>query len=636
MKRTLISVQDTQTKIAMTLDGKLIDLHIDSADIKLQKSNIYMGRISHIEPSLNAVFVNYGDTKDAFLPMKDIAEEYFVKNGVATDLKVNQNVIIQVNKDKRGTKGAYVTTFVSLAGCYIIFMPNSLKAKPGISKRIQEKDRERIKDILAHLTLPEEGKVVTRSASIYATTALIQAEISALMLQWINIKEKAQQNTNIGLLHQEDTLAARIMREYLIEETQSVVIDNKDIFQSLKNLLKISRPVLAKNIHLFNHSNINIFQHYGVEQTIKSIFDRKIPLKSGGSIVIDNTEALIAIDVNSAKSTGHKNIEETALNTNIEAVVAIADQLRFRSISGLIVVDLIDMSLPENRLLIEEKFVESMSQDRARIQMTRISKLGLIEISRQNLSPAVRDTLMLTCGACAGLGRVPSDRSATLSLINSIEAHLQAHPAPAITVKVAQNIAIKVIEQHLAGILEIERTYKTRVLFIGDPNDRNNHISINGIYNHEIKASVVPPVEQKSAVIKLKHLMHKLGEFIFGADNKKASNTVRLDNNRVKVVEMQTDSIQVSRKHAHNQTSVSTKEESNVVPQTSAPKIKVIRKRAKNKIKQDNAVIVTTEEPATPLHVSTAILPKPAPQLSTFFTSDDAFIEVETKKPDTP
>ncbi|CAL4043249.1 ribonuclease E [Buchnera aphidicola] len=428
MKRMLINAtQQEELRVALVDGQRLYDLDIETPRYEQKKSNIYKGKISRIEPSLEAVFVDYGSEKHGFLPLKEISKDYFLKNdtfcakpNIKNILKEGQEVIVQVDKEERGTKGAALTTFISLAGSYLVLLPNNPKAG-GISRRIVGYERSELKSTLSLLTLPDNMGLIIRTAGVGKSLAALKWDLNFRLQHWDAIQESAKKRSAPFLIHQESNVIVRAFRDYLRPDIGEILIDNPKILSlAHQHMTALGRPDFSSKIKLYT-GDIPLFSHYQIESQINSAFQREVRLPSGGSIMIDSTEALTAIDVNSARSTKGIDIEETALHTNIEAVDEIARQLRLRDVGGLIVIDFIDMTPIGNQRKIENQFRESVRQDRARIQIGNISKFGLLEMSRQRLSPSLGESNYHICPRCSGTGTIRDNESLSLSILRVIE-----------------------------------------------------------------------------------------------------------------------------------------------------------------------------------------------------------------------
>ncbi|OTA16163.1 ribonuclease E [Xenorhabdus vietnamensis] len=428
MKRMLINAtQQEELRVALVDGQRLYDLDIESPGHEQKKANIYKGKITRIEPSLEAAFVDYGAERHGFLPIKEIAREYFPSNyhshgrpNIKDILKEGQEVIVQVDKEERGNKGAALTTFISLAGSYLVLMPNNPRAG-GISRRIEGDDRIELKEALSSLEVPEGMGLIVRTAGVGKSAEALQGDLNFRLRHWEAIKKAADNHSAPFLIHQESNVIVRAFRDYLRPDIGEILIDNPKILDlARQHITALGRPDFASKIKLYS-GEVPLFSHYQIESQIESAFQREVRLPSGGSVVIDTTEALTAIDINSSRSTRGGDIEETAFNTNLEAADEIARQLRLRDLGGLIVIDFIDMTPVRHQREVENRLRDAVRQDRARIQIGRISRFGLLEMSRQRLSPSLGESSHHVCPRCSGTGTIRDNESLSLSILRLIE-----------------------------------------------------------------------------------------------------------------------------------------------------------------------------------------------------------------------
>ncbi|MBE8595424.1 ribonuclease E [Xenorhabdus sp. BG5] len=428
MKRMLINAtQQEELRVALVDGQRLYDLDIESPGHEQKKANIYKGKITRIEPSLEAAFVDYGTERHGFLPIKEIAREYFPSNyhshgrpNIKDILKEGQEVIVQVDKEERGNKGAALTTFISLAGSYLVLMPNNPRAG-GISRRIEGDDRIELKEALSSLEIPDGMGLIVRTAGVGKSAEALQGDLNFRLKHWEAIKKAADSHPAPFLIHQESNVIVRAFRDYLRPDIGEILIDNPKILDlARQHITALGRPDFASKIKLYS-GEVPLFSHYQIESQIESAFQREVRLPSGGSVVIDTTEALTAIDINSSRSTRGGDIEETAFNTNLEAADEIARQLRLRDLGGLIVIDFIDMTPVRHQREVENRLRDAVRQDRARIQIGRISRFGLLEMSRQRLSPSLGESSHHVCPRCSGTGTIRDNESLSLSILRLIE-----------------------------------------------------------------------------------------------------------------------------------------------------------------------------------------------------------------------
>lgn len=428
MKRMLINAtQQEELRVALVDGQRLYDLDIESPGHEQKKANIYKGKITRIEPSLEAAFVDYGAERHGFLPLKEIAREYFPSSyashgrpNIKDVLREGQEVIVQIDKEERGNKGAALTTFISLAGSYLVLMPNNPRAG-GISRRIEGDDRTELKEALSSLELPDGMGLIVRTAGVGKSAEALQWDLSFRLKHWEAIQKAAESRPAPFLIHQESNVIVRAFRDYLRQDIGEILIDNPKVLElARQHISALGRPDFSSKIKLYT-GEIPLFSHYQIESQIESAFQREVRLPSGGSIVIDSTEALTAIDINSARATRGGDIEETAFNTNLEAADEISRQLRLRDLGGLIVIDFIDMTPVRHQRAVENRLRDAVRQDRARIQISHISRFGLLEMSRQRLSPSLGESSHHVCPRCSGTGTIRDNESLALSILRLIE-----------------------------------------------------------------------------------------------------------------------------------------------------------------------------------------------------------------------
>ncbi len=477
MKRMLINAtQKEELRIALVNKKKLYDLNIENTKNKQNKFNIYKGKITKIEPSLEAVFVDYGYKKNGFLPIKEITKEYFLhknkkKNFLKKSLYKGQELIIQINKDERGKKRALLTTFISLIGSNIILMPNNPKAN-GISKRIEGKERNKIKSFLKKIKLPKNMGLIIRTAGINKSLKTLQLDLYLKIKHWKYIKKKAKKNNAPFLIHKENDIFIRIFRDYLYQDINEIIIDNYKIYKlSINYIKKLGKKDFIKKIKFYN-KDIPLFSYFKIEKQIESAFKRKVTLPSGGSIIIDVNETLTSIDINSSKSTKWKNIETTALNTNLEATEEITKQLRLRNVGGLIVIDFIDMNLNKNKKIIKNKLKKLIKDDRAKIQLGYISKFCLLEMSRQRLNKSLNESSYYICSRCKGSGIIRKNKSLSLSILRIIENESLKKNIKEIHAIVPIKIGFYLLNNKRNNLYEIEKRKKNKIKIIILPNEK--------------------------------------------------------------------------------------------------------------------------------------------------------------------
>ncbi|MBV7403511.1 ribonuclease E [Enterobacter sp. ENT03] len=463
MKRMLINAtQQEELRVALVDGQRLYDLDIESPGHEQKKANIYKGKITRIEPSLEAAFVDYGAERHGFLPLKEIAREYFPSNynshgrpNIKDVLREGQEVIVQIDKEERGNKGAALTTFISLAGSYLVLMPNNPRAG-GISRRIEGDDRTELKEALASLELPDGMGLIVRTAGVGKSAEALQWDLSFRMKHWEAIQKAAESRPAPFLIHQESNVIVRAFRDYLRQDIGEILIDNPKVMEMARqHISALGRPDFSSKIKLYT-GEIPLFSHYQIESQIESAFQREVRLPSGGSIVIDSTEALTAIDINSARATRGGDIEETAFNTNLEAADEIARQLRLRDLGGLIVIDFIDMTPVRHQRAVENRLREAVRQDRARIQISHISRFGLLEMSRQRLSPSLGESSHHVCPRCSGTGTIRDNESLSLSILRLIEEEALKENTQEVHAIVPVPIASYLLNEKRAAVSAIE------------------------------------------------------------------------------------------------------------------------------------------------------------------------------------
>ncbi|OOF83932.1 ribonuclease E [Rodentibacter ratti] len=475
MKRMLINAtQKEELRVALVDGQRLFDLDIESPGHEQKKANIYKGKITRVEPSLEAAFVDYGAERHGFLPLKEIAREYFPADyvfqgrpNIRDILSEGQEVIVQVNKEERGNKGAALTTFVSLAGSYLVIMPNNPRAG-GISRRIEGDERTELKEALSSLDVPEGVGLIVRTAGVGKSPEELQWDLKVLLHHWEAIKQASQSRPAPFLIHQESDVIVRAIRDYLRRDIGEILIDSPKIFEKAKEHIKLVRPDFVNRVKLYQ-GEVPLFSHYQIESQIESAFQREVRLPSGGSIVIDVTEALTAIDINSARSTRGGDIEETALNTNLEAADEIARQLRLRDLGGLVVIDFIDMTPVRHQREVENRIRDAVRQDRARIQISRISRFGLLEMSRQRLSPSLGESSHHICPRCQGTGKVRDNESLSLSILRLIEEEALKENTKQVHTIVPVQIASYLLNEKRKAISSIEKRHDVDVIVV--PNE---------------------------------------------------------------------------------------------------------------------------------------------------------------------
>ncbi|MFT6925575.1 MAG: ribonuclease E [Psychromonas sp.] len=484
MKRMLINATQAEELRVALVDGQMLyDLDIESPGHEQKKANIYKGKITRVEPSLEAAFVEYGAERHGFLPLKEIARTYFPEGysfkgrpNIKDVIKEGQEVIIQIEKEERGNKGAALTTFISLAGSYLVLMPNNPRAG-GISRRIEGDERTELKEALSHLKLPNGMGLIVRTAGVGKTPEELEWDLNVLVNHWQAIDEAARSQPAPFLIHRESNVIVRSIRDYLRRDIGEIVIDHAKTFELAKNHIAMVRPDYVNRLKLYQ-GEIPLFTHYQVESQIESAFQREVRLPSGGSIVIDPTEALTSIDINSARATRGGDIEETAFNTNLEAAEEIARQLRLRDLGGLVVIDFIDMTPPRHQREVENRMRESVRQDRARIQLGRISRFGLMEMSRQRLRPSLGESASRVCPRCHGQGTIRDNESLALAILRLIEEEGLKENTVQIQATVPVAVAAYLLNEKRKDVQKIEKRHSCEVYIIPNANLLTPHFEI--------------------------------------------------------------------------------------------------------------------------------------------------------------
>ncbi len=466
------AVDPEECRIAKVKNSKLEEFHIETASRAITKSNIYKGVITRVEPSLQAVFVDYGGQRHGFLQMHEIHSDYYLDDAsgdrsLTRIVRKGQELLVQITKDAVMNKGAMLTTLISLPGRFSVLMPGGKTI--GVSRKIEdEKERKRLKDIINKLKLSEEFGLIVRTAGENCTKTLLSKDINYLQRLWKNINKKGMKEKAPQLLYQERNLAVRSIRDYFTPDVTEILIDDMDIFKEVKDFLNIISP---KHIKIVKHhkSAKPIFTKFQLEDQIASIFENRVKLKSGGSIVIDPTEALVAIDVNSGKATQNESIEQTAFQTNLEAVEELARQLRLRDLGGLIVIDFIDMREKKHQSKIYKAMNTCLKEDKARTKISKISRFGLMEMSRQRISPSIESGSFITCDHCHGKGLVPSTETLGLSFLRKLRLETLKADKSQVKGLVPMKVALYLLNNKRNEILDLEVRRDLKIIIEGDP-----------------------------------------------------------------------------------------------------------------------------------------------------------------------
>ncbi len=472
MRRMLFNAtQPEELRVAIVNGQKLIDLDIESINKEQRKSNIYKAVITRLEPSLEAAFVDYGCERHGFLPFKEISPCCFgekagevSQNRIQEFLREGMELIVQVDKDERGTKGAALTTYISLAGRYLVLIPNNPNSG-GVSRRITGEDRNEMREVLAKLEMPHGMSVIARTAGIGRSEEELQWDLNYLTQLWHAIEEAATQQSGVFLIYQESSLVIRAIRDYFSHEIGEILIDNREIYEQACQFMLHVMPANVDRLKYY-HDDVPLFSRFQIEHQIETAYSRQVTLPSGGAIVIDHTEALVSVDVNSARAIRGADIEHTALNTNLEAADEIARQLRLRDLGGLIVIDFIDMESPRNQREVEARLQEALRQDRARVQIGKISRFGLLELSRQRLRPSLGESNYSSCTRCHGTGYIRSTDSSALHVLRIIQEEVMKEHTSALHVQLPIEVATYLLNEKRAEIHEIEERLKVDVILI--------------------------------------------------------------------------------------------------------------------------------------------------------------------------
>ncbi len=514
MKKMLINAtQPEELRVALVDGQRLYDLDIENRTRLQKKSNIYKGKITRVEPSLEAAFVEFGADRHGFLPLKEIGREYFYRKPpgdsegrlkIRDVVKEGTEIIVQVDKEERGNKGAALTTFISLAGRYMVLMPNNPRAG-GISRRIDGDDRSELREALGALEIPDGMGVIIRTAGVGRSAEELQWDLNYLLQLWEAITTANAEVKAPELLFQESNVIIRAVRDYLREDVDQVLIDSADAFRQATDFVTQVMPQYKNRIRLYQDS-VPLFNRFQIESQIETAFQREVRLPSGGSIVIDPTEALISIDINSARATRGGDIEETALQTNLEAADEIARQLRLRDMGGLVVIDFIDMLSARNQRAVENRVRDALEVDRARVQVGRISRFGLLEMSRQRLRPSLGETSAIVCPRCKGQGSIRDTKSLALSILRLLEEEALKERSAEVRAIVPVDVAAYLLNEKRAALTDIEQVSKTRVLVIPNPNMETPHFEVNRLRDdevdgdHEVSYSIDIAVPEADAI----------------------------------------------------------------------------------------------------------------------------------------
>ena len=508
MKRMLINATQAEELRVAIVDGQtLYDIDIERPSKEQKKSNIYKGRITRLEPSLEAAFVEYGGDKHGFLPLKEISRDYFQsgvdhhKAGIKELLREGQEIVVQVDKEERGNKGAALTTFISLAGRYMVLMPNSPTAG-GVSRRIEGDDRAALKAAMDVLAIPDDMGVIIRTAGVGRDAEELQWDLDYLLSVWKAIAEAALKKSSPFLIYQESRLIIRALRDYMRADIGEILVDTPEMYEEAKEFVEQVMPQNLRKLKQYV-DDTPLFNRFQIESQIENAYERSVRLPSGGSLVIDQTEALTAVDVNSSRATKGGDIEETAFNTNLEAAEEVARQMRLRDLGGLVVIDFIDMASSKHQRDVENRLSQALKHDRARVQLGHISKFGLMEMSRQRLRPSLGESSQLVCPRCDGHGRMRSIESLSLSIIRLAEEHAMKDSTGQVLVQAPVEVANYLLNEKRRALNEIEKRHDAPIVIVADESLHTPHFEVSRIRENELTEETSKPSYQRGTPRKL-------------------------------------------------------------------------------------------------------------------------------------
>jgi ribonuclease E len=485
------ATQQEELRVAIVDGQKLVDLDIESAAREQRKSNIYKGIITRIEPSLEAAFVDYGEERHGFLPFKEVCRSYFKPDidvgraRIQDALREGQELIVQVEKDERGTKGAALTTFISLAGRYLVLMPNNPRGG-GVSRRVEGEDRNELRDTLDQLQLPEGMSVIARTAAIGRSLEELSWDLNYLLQLWRAVESASQdQSKKPFLIYLESSLVIRAIRDYFQPDIGEILIDTEEIYEQAKAFMQTVMPGNVGKVKLYR-DDVPLFSRFQIEHQIESAYSRQVALPSGGAIVIDHTEALVAIDVNSARATRGGDIEETAFRTNLEAAEEVARQLRLRDLGGLIVIDFIDMESQRNQREVENRLRDALKYDRARVQIGKISRFGLMELSRQRLQASLEETAHISCPRCSGTGFIRGTESTALHVLRIVQEEAMKENTGAVHAQVPVDVSSFLLNEKRAEIQKLEARLKVNIVLVPNPHLETPHYKVQRLKHDEL------------------------------------------------------------------------------------------------------------------------------------------------------
>ncbi|MBM3358370.1 MAG: Rne/Rng family ribonuclease, partial [Betaproteobacteria bacterium] len=499
MKRMLFNATQAEELRVAIVDGqKLIDLDIETPGKEQRKSNIYKGVITRIEPSLEAAFIDYGADRHGFLPFKEIARAYFKpggdggRNRIQDAVEEGQELIVQVDKDERGNKGAALTTFISLAGRYLVLMPNNPRGG-GVSRRVEGEDRNEMREAIEGLPVPQGMSVIGRTAAIGRSAEELTWDLNYLLQLWRAIENASRQQSGAFLIYQESSLVIRAIRDYYLQDIGEILIDTENIYEQAHQFMGHVMPQNVNRIKLYR-DDVPLFSRFQIEHQIESAYSRSVNLPAGGAVVFDHTEALVSIDVNSARATRGADIEETAFRTNLEAADEIARQLRLRDLGGLIVIDFIDMESGRNQREVENRLRDALRYDRARVQTGKISRFGLLELSRQRLRPSLGETAHNPCPRCHGMGHIRGTESTALHILRIIQEDAMKENTASVQAQVPVDVATFLLNEKRVELQLVEARHRVSVTLVPNVHLETPNYTVTRLRHDELnKSEPLPP-----------------------------------------------------------------------------------------------------------------------------------------------
>src|SRR5262245_13740341 len=491
MKRMLVNAtQEEELRVALVDGQRIYDLDVEVPSREQKKANVYKGRITRVEPSLEACFVDYGAERHGFLPLKEVSKEYFKDGGspgnrnIRELLDEGQEIIVQVEKEERGNKGAALTTFISLAGRFLVLMTNNARAG-GVSRRIEGEDREQLREALDQVQIPDSMGAIVRTAGVGRSAEELQWDLDNLKEVWTAVSAAADGRAGPFLIYQESKAIIRALRDYLSDDIGEIFVDSSEVFNEAQQYMQRFMPASLRKLKLYEDP-VPLFTRFQIENQIESAHSHKVNLPSGGSIVIDPTEALVSIDINSARATRGGDIETTALNTNLEAADEVARQLRLRDLGGLIVVDFIDMESQKNQREVENVFRDALRHDRARVQIGKISRFGLMELSRQRLQPSLEETAHINCPRCSGTGFIRGTESTALHVLRIVQEEAMKENTGAVHVQVPVDVASFLLNEKRGEIQKLEGRLKVNIILVPNPHLETPHYKVQRLKHDEL------------------------------------------------------------------------------------------------------------------------------------------------------